>query len=254
MDWIAQDGHVRASVKGWPPMDFIFIMTKAPSVTAAAKACKPAAGRSAWIVLLQNGLGGEKEALKIFPKANVVMGVTEEGVTLASAGHAVHPASGATILDGGSRGAAAVAKLLHDAGFAARVSKSFEKERWMKLIVNACLNPLGALADVPNGRLSEPPLDALLDQVTEECLRISAAGGRPLPLAATRRHVRDVAHHTAANRNSFWQDLVRGRTTEREYVVGPFLEIAQRRKVKAPVLSFLDRLLRRAEAMPVADA
>lgn len=250
MDWIAQDGHVSASVKGWPAMDVIFILTKAPAVAAAAKACKPVAARGAWIVLLQNGWGGEHAALKVFPKANVVMGVTEEALTLASTGHAFHAGSGATILDGASRGAAAVTKLLDDAGFAVRISKSFDKERWAKLIVNACLNPLGSLADVPNGRLAEPPLDALLDQVTEECLRLSAAAGRPLPLAATRRHVRDVALHTAANRNSLWQDLVRGKPTEREYVVGPFLEIAKRRKVKAPVLTFLDGLLRKAEALP----
>jgi 2-dehydropantoate 2-reductase len=232
LDWIAPDGRVSASVKGWPDMDVIFILTKATGVAAAARDCRPAAARGALVVLLQNGWGGEEGAWKVFGKANVVLGVTEEGVTLASAGHAFHAASGETVLDGRCRGAAEVARLLAAAGFAARVSKAFEKERWSKLLVNACLNPLGALA---------------------ECAKISAAGGRAASPADTRRRVRDVAQRTAANRNSLWQDLARGRPTEREYLLGPFLEIARRRKLDAPLLSFLDRLLRKAEAAS-ADA
>jgi 2-dehydropantoate 2-reductase len=253
LDWIAPDGRVSASVKGWPDMDVIFILTKATGVAAAARDCRPAAARGALVVLLQNGWGGEEGAWKVFGKANVVLGVTEEGVTLASAGHAFHAASGETVLDGRCRGAAEVARLLAAAGFAARVSKAFEKERWSKLLVNACLNPLGALADVPNGRVAQPPLDGLLDRLADECAKISAAGGRAASPADTRRRVRDVAQRTAANRNSLWQDLARGRPTEREYLLGPFLEIARRRKLDAPLLSFLDRLLRKAEAAS-ADA
>lgn len=246
-DWTPPDGHVGVETRGWPDMDVVLFLVKALSLKAAVSRAKPVIASKTASVFLQNGWGTEEGVKKRVSRRQRVLGITHEAATLESVGHVFHAAAGATLLDAESPPAKPVARIFAEAGLAVRLEKNFEKERWMKLVINACLNPLGALAEAPNGRLVEAPLADLLDRVVEECVRLSVALKRPMNLAEARRRVEAVAARTAANRNSLWQDLSRGRPTERDFLLGPFLEASRRRRVPAPALTFLDRLLRRVE-------
>jgi len=250
LDLTPFDGRIAASSKGLPKMDVIFLTVKTPALGAASAAAARLSGPKTLLVCLQNGWGFEK-SVKWAPR-RIVWGVTREALTLESSGRVVHAASGATLLDASCPGAKEIAGLMSAAGFQARVEKNFERERWMKLVVNACINPLGALADVTNGRLNEPPLAPLLERAAAECAALSSAAGRKMSPAEAYAAVRENVAATAANRNSLSQDLRRGKPTERDHLLAPFLDIARRRRVPAPTLALLNELLARVEKVTAA--
>lgn len=250
LDWSPPEGHVSAHVKGWPVMDVALFLVKAPALKAAAERAAPVLGPKTVWVCLQNGWNPEAVLRAKVPTRRLALGVTQEAVTLESPGRAFHAASGPTLLDADCPMAVAAAKLLQRAGLHARAVKNFEKERWMKLVQNACINPLAALAGVSNGRLGEPPLAGLLDQALAEIVRLSAALNHRVSLAEARTRVHEVVRRTHANRNSLLQDILRGRATERPFLLGPFLQAARRKRISAPVLTALDRLLQGVERLP----
>jgi 2-dehydropantoate 2-reductase len=253
LDWTPPEGHVSSDARGWPPMDLVFILVKAGDAARAAASVARAAARGAAFVFLQNGWGYEKE-LRAVPPARRVIGVTHEAVTLQSVGRVFHAARGTTVLDGASPSAKPAAALLSAAGFEARVERDILRERWIKLLMNACLNPLGALGDVVNGRVGEGPLAAAADRLLEEISRVSQAAGRKVTPAELRARWREMIERTGANRNSLWQDLHRGRETERRFLLEPLLAEVRRRRVDAPTLVLLDRLLRRVETSATKPA
>lgn len=247
LDWIPPEGHVSADTAGWPKMDVVFFMVKAPALRAAAVKAASAAGPQTCAVCLQNGWDVENFLPKKWPPRRVVRGFTQEAAALELAGRVIHSGAGSTVLDAKNPAAKLVYQVLNAAGFRARLEKNFERERWLKLIVNACVNPIGALADVPNGRLLEPPLSDLVDLALQECARLSAVLKHRVSPAEARRRVRQALEATASNRNSMGQDLVRGRPTERGVILGPFLEAARKKRLEAPTLAALDGLLKRVE-------
>ncbi|HRY28660.1 MAG TPA: 2-dehydropantoate 2-reductase [Elusimicrobiota bacterium] len=244
-DWFAPERHVAARPDGWPAMDFIFFLVKAPALAKAAGNCRRLTGKDTAWVLLQNGWRAEEE-LKT-EKKRIVLGITGEAVTLESTGRVFHAAVGTTLLDAKTKRAAEVSRLLAAAGFKVELTKDFDSARWNKLLLNAVINPIGALAGVPNGRLAENPLKELADGLTLECVRLARRAGRTTPPAEAQRRLRETIAQTAANKNSLWQDLLRGRPTERPYLLGPFLDLARRHKTPAPLLQSLDRLLQTVE-------
>jgi 2-dehydropantoate 2-reductase len=249
LDWVPPDGRVAASPRGWPRMDMIFLTVKAPVLRQAAAAVRSVAGKNACLVCLQNGWGLEGLLKGRWPPRQIVWGVTRVAVTQDIAGRVFLAAAGTTLLDAGVPAARDVAQVMTAAGLAVRLTSRFDRERWMKLIVNACVNPLGSLADVPNGRLAGMPLAPLVDRVLDECVRVSPSAGFRVSRAEARKLVDETLQSTAANRNSMLQDLSRGRSTERSFILGPFLAAARRGRVAAPALTSLDRLLGRVESL-----
>lgn len=130
-------------------------------------------------------------------------------------------------------------------------SKTFRAETrllWTKLVLNAALNPLGALARCPNGEiLRRPGLRELLRLALGEGERLSLWHGvRPLvkrlDLAALR-----LCRETASNLNSMAQDLEAGRRTEVDAILGPLLRTAPDPSRDAPVLHGLHRFVKGLE-------
>ena len=85
-------------------------------------------------------------------------------------------------------------------------------------VINAVMNPLTALEDVPNGALLEQP-DRVLG-LCEELLPLLEHHGLRRPLAFWVDKVLQVARLTAANSSSMRQDLRHHRRTEIDYMNG----------------------------------
>lgn len=119
---------------------------------------------------------------------------------------------------------------------------------WRKAVINAAINPLGALLDVPNGRLLELP-DALIVQesVIKECVPVAAAKGIALDAVEMMEATREVCRKTAANLCSMLQDLRAGRRTEIDSINGAFARFGREAGVAAPYNELLARLVRAKE-------
>jgi 2-dehydropantoate 2-reductase len=242
LDWTPPEGRVRVDLRGCPVMDFVIFFVKACSLEAAAKQAAPAVGRRTALLCLQDGWGVEKVLARRWPARQIVSGFILERAALEGIGRVFHAASGPTVLDKGAPRAPEAAQVLESAGVHVRLEKNLDQERWQRALIGGCVHLLGALADAPSGRLRDETLSPLLDKLLEEGVRLSAALRRPIALAKARRLAEEWIRQNPG-KSPFLIDMSRGRPTEREFLLGPLLEAARRRRAPAPTWLFLDRLL-----------
>ena len=210
---------------------FIVLMIKAYSTAAAVRHALAAAGPNTVWVTLQNGLGNVEQILREAGDVAVLAGVTTSGANLADVGAVNVAGLGRTTV-----GPAAGATLRHAEKFAAIWRMAFDVEVvqdpmpaiWRKVVVNAAINPLGALSGRRNGELMEiRQLRTLALAIAREAAGVARAVGVELgdgfdPEAA----VEAVCEATAGNRCSMLQDVERGRRTEIDYINGAIARMA----------------------------
>jgi len=106
--------------------------------------------------------------------------------------------------------------------------------RWLKLGVNAVINPLTAIHRVPNGALAEPRFLMQKQALCEEFSDIAAAAGVRIPVADVMQKVSHVIESTAGNFSSMLQDVQLQRRTEIDYVTGFLVRKAAQFNIAAP--------------------
>jgi 2-dehydropantoate 2-reductase len=113
------------------------------------------------------------------------------------------------------------------------------------LAVNCGINPLTALLRVPNGELlRRPQARTVMEAAANECASVARAGGIALPYSDAAAQARLVAEHTASNRSSMFQDILRGAPTEVDAINGAVAQAGAALGVPARVNETLWRLVR----------
>lgn len=214
--------------------------------------------------ILGNGLGLEGVVLRSLraigwgtPEAVVVRAVHTVPATLlgpgtvraAGEGEIVFPEPGS----GGSAAAAvqALLELFRTAGFSVRTSSAFDLELWRKAAVNAAINPVTALRQVPNGALGSGPARREAEQLLAEAVEVARASGTDLRLDVAGTDLDRVIRATAANRSSMLQDVDRGRPTEVDAISGEILRRGQALGLRLPATAAaIERLRRRLAGRP----
>ena len=165
-------------------------------------------------VVAQNGIGGAErvaEAVGMAVVAVVNYGVTRVAgrVEVRGVGEIVLPS---TVSD--------LADLLERGGARVRVVEDVTPWRWLKLAVNAGINPVASILDAPNGViLEDPDARALAEAAAREAGDAARAVGVVLPRDPVEAML-DVARATASNVNSMLQDLRACRRTEVDFING----------------------------------
>ncbi len=230
--------------------DLVFVTTKAYDTANAMRALRSFAGRAIFVTL-QNGLGNAEVIAKT--ARYVVVGTTAQGVTFVGPGEVRHAGVGDTVL-GAWAGVDAteldrLRGLLAGVGIVTKVTSDLRTELWSKLVVNASINPLAALAGVPNGRVvRDKRLVAVLDGVCHEAAAVAKAEGAHVDAEQLWRRTLLVARRTAANRASMLQDLDRHRRTEIDAITGSVVQAANRHQIPVPLNQALFALVRAREA------
>lgn len=193
---------------------------------------------------LQNGLGNWEILAKVLGEERIALGVTTTGATLLSSGR-VRPGGEGTISVGAHPRIQPLCDLLEEAGFALEVLEDVKALIWGKLVVNAAINPLTALLQIPNGELLQRPSARQLSaDLANEVAAVASAQNidlqYPDPVAAAER----VAERTAANYSSMYQDVLRGAPTEIDAICGAVVAIGDKYDVPTPVNNVLWRLVR----------
>jgi 2-dehydropantoate 2-reductase len=117
-----------------------------------------------------------------------------------------------------------------------KLGQDLESLVWSKLVINAAINPLTALLNVPNGELlNRPTARQLSAQLAAETAAAAAAQGIELSFADPVAAAEDVARRTAANLSSMLQDVRRGARTEIDAICGAIVKAAHAAGVPAPV-------------------
>lgn len=232
--------------------DLVLVLVKSRQTAAVAPLAAAAVSARGRIVSLQNGLGNrERLQAAAGDPERVLAGVTAVGATGLGPDRVRVGGGGATQLGlarGPGFGAAAIARLFTRAGLPCSVSRDVEAFLWRKLAVNCAINPLSALAGLPNGALlSDARLRALAVAAAREAADVAAALDIHLGADAAEL-VADVARRTAANRSSMLQDLDRGVPTEIDAICGAVADRAAALGLSAPVNAWLLAAVRRLEA------
>ena len=236
------------------PVDLVILATKAPAARAAAEAARAWRG-DAPVLVIQNGLGAAEEVADALPRAAVITGVSYQAAHRAAEGEVHHVANLETYLGYPGRGPDAavlrVAALLSAAGLPARAEADLASLAWSKLLVNAALNPVAALAGVANGQVaSRPSLRAMAEAIALEGQAVARAVGVALAFPDAAAAALTTARKTAANRCSMLQDLEAGRTTEIEYLNGALVRLAERHGVAVPANRAVATLIRQVSPGP----
>ncbi len=230
--------------------ELILVTTKAYDTAAAMRHLKPFADRATFLTL-QNGL--DNPAVIARTARRVLAGTTAHGVTFVGPGNIRHAGVGDTVL-GAWAGtdeddAVRVRDILVDVGIPARVSADVRTELWAKVVVNASINPLAALAGVSNGRLvRDRRLLAVLEQVAREAVVVARAEGAPVDAGETVHRAVLVARRTASNRASMLQDFDRHRRTEIDAITGAIVSAGDKRGIETPLNRALLALVKAREA------
>lgn len=189
-------------------------------------------------ILLMNGMGNREIFLKSgLDPARLQEGITSLGVLLAGEGRMELKGRGKTVLQNGigPEDRQFLEKRFSEKGFEIEFSPDFQRHQFLKLLVNATINPITALTRQQNGVVLSPALKSTVQAVVAEAVAIAEAEGLAIPEKEALELVLSVAEKTAANTSSMLQDVLRGRKTEIEAINGYIFRRAEEHGIAAPV-------------------
>ena len=190
------------------------------------------------ILSLQNGLGNIDTLSRYLPRSEILAGTTTEPALLTRPGFVMHPGRGVTwvgeLRRKPSTRSTVIRRLFERAGFQTHVSANIENVIWSKAIVNSAINPVSALARVPNGEiLRNTSLRNGALRLLSEGVRVARAFGvhpSPSPKILLSR----VLESTRTNRSSMLRDIEAGRKTEIQQLNGSIVSYGKRLGVSVP--------------------
>jgi 2-dehydropantoate 2-reductase len=233
------------------PPDLVILATKAPAAGAAAVAAASWIGDRP-VLTIQNGLGVAEEVARAIPRARVITGVIYQAANFVGEGEVNHIANLAIHLgcpEAPPPLLEAVAQTLRGVGCTVQVEADMRPVVWGKLLVNAAVNPVAALAGVPNGAVADrPALRSLAQAIAEEGEAVARAEGVVLPYPSAADAALDTARRTADNRCSMLQDLDGRRPTEIDYLNGAIVRVAEARGLSVPANRAIAAIVRQVTA------
>ncbi len=245
-------------------VDAVLVCMKTFATAEAARLLAEATDRiekDAPIVLCQNGWGNAEQLTPPFPLervfcASVLTGFrrpdrTTSDITVQAAPIRMGSLSGAS-----SAPLAGVCAAIAAGGIPCETTDEMAAELWAKILYNGCLNPLGAILDVPYGSLAEgAETRARMDRIAHEIFAVMHAAGYATHWAdadAWLAHFYDVLiPPTRAHESSMLQDIRAGRRTEIESLTGAVVALAREHAVDAPENERLLAAVRTAEESAV---
>ena len=234
--------------------ELVLIFVKSTQTGAAAESAAVLAGRTGWVLTLQNGMGNVEAIAPHIPPDRILVGTTAHGATLLKPGSIRHAGTGVTTFGmwaGAEKEFQAARRIADQFGQAQIESAAVEDVRpvlWDKLLVNVGINAITALTGIKNGQLLDLELTRDLSRAAvEEAASVAQSKGIEIR-QDTAEHVFEVAAATAGNRSSMGQDVDHRRPTEIRAINGFIAYEAERLGIAAPVNQTLTALVQTLES------
>ncbi|AMA52202.1 2-dehydropantoate 2-reductase [Bacillus inaquosorum] len=191
------------------------------------------------ILFLQNGMGHIHDLKDWRAGHSIYVGIAEHGAVRKSDTAVEHTGLGAikwSAFDDAEPDRLNVLLSHNHSDFPIRYETDWYRLLTGKLIVNACINPLTALLQVKNGELlTTPAYLAFMKLVFKEACRILRLENEE----EAWERVRSVCGQTKENRSSMLVDVIEGRQTEADAIIGYLLKEARLQGLDAVHLEFL---------------
>jgi 2-dehydropantoate 2-reductase len=227
--------------------DFILVCTKSFDSPAAARDISKhnqLFGENTKIVLCQNGWGNAETFAEVFDKsriynARVITGFTRRKpseVEITVHADSIHIGS---LFGGDVSCVQPLCEAITFGGIPCDTTEAIEKDVWAKMFYNCALNPLGAILDVPYGRLAENPFTKdLMNHITEEVFAVMTAAGYKTHWQSAGDFLKvfyeKLVPDTAKHKSSTLQDIAAGKKTEIDALTGAVIKLAEKLNLQVP--------------------
>jgi len=240
--------------------DLVILTVKSYETGEVARQIARFISPDTYILLAQNGYGNFEAAAQFISPSRLILGRVIFGAETIEAGISKVTAIADDVIIGSPANVIdveileAYSQIFNEAGIPTRTSTEVMKFVWGKIIYNSALNPLGAILDVPYGKLAENQhTRKLMDSIIEEIFAVLSAHGQKTlwPDAETYRHAfyKQMLPTTALHHASMLQDIQRGRKTEIEALNGAIIKLGKQYGVNTPVNEVISSLLQAKEEM-----
>ena len=224
------------------PGALVLLTTKVYDNAEAVRRILPRLRPDTTILCLQNGLQSEQIVKDVTAgRCAVLRGITDFGVIFDVPGRVTLKARGPTLIEAGPK-SAALAEMFSACDLEGRVAENIKQEVWRKLVVNCVINPLTAMTGMEVGWVADERLDPLKRLVVEECLAVARHDGVTFDTDVTR--MLNDTYRPSRNLSSMYQDLVKGRQTEIDYMNGAVVELGRRFGIACPLNESLTTIIR----------
>jgi len=231
---LASKAHVRPSL--------VVLATKSYATLTAVEELAAHVAPQTPLLSLQNGFSIQPRLAELWAGPVLCASTTEAAYVEGDTG-VVHAGKGTTWVGDLDNAWPTLARdcvyWLEKAGFSAYHDTAIVQRLWHKLAINAAINPLVARYRIRNGQLRDRPFRRMVDAVIDEIGSLLEEEGVVPPQAGWHTLVWEVIVATANNRASMLQDVLAGRSTERDAILRPLLAAAKRQRRYAPTLETL---------------
>jgi len=241
--------------------DYILVCTKSFDSFEAAKDLAQydsLFGEKTKIVLFQNGWGNAEIFLHFFDKekiynARVITGFSKpknNEVTITVHADSIHIGS---LFNEDLECITKLCESVDEGGIPCEVTGNIEKDIWAKMLYNCALNPLGAILDVPYGRLAEhEPSRIIMKGIVEEVFKVIKAAGHQTHWQSPKDFLevfyKQLVPDTAKHKSSTLQDILAKKKTEIDALNGAVIKLAEKHKVHVPYNSAVYNIVKFIEA------
>lgn len=226
-----------------PGVDLVIVLTKAYSTGSLR--FPPEAP----ILTLQNGLGNVETLCSMAGSARVLVGATSEGATLLEEGRVRHAGRGLTRIGAWTSCPVEPATgVLGKAGFQVEATEAPGQLIWEKVAINAGINPLTAILNVPNGAIVETrEVRQLMRDLVVEAAKVASTEGYRFSQSLV-EVAEEICQSTASNLSSMLQDIRAGKPTEIDAISGEIIRRATLASLPTPRTRVIYQLVRGLEA------
>lgn len=236
--------------------DFILFTVKSYDTEEAVKELSLSIKNNTIVISMQNGLGNEEKIANVIGFKHVISGVTSYGALFKEPGHIIHSGIGYTALgelDGKiTERLREISDIFNNTGIETEISTDIRRKKWEKLVINAAINPITAIARVKNKALLGEGFRWIMEEAVIEAVSVAKKEKMAIYDDIIEK-VREVAERTAENESSMLQDIKRGRKTEIEAINGEIVRKAEKKGLYTPVNKTLYQLVKSIEGREVCS-
>ncbi len=244
--------YIKVNISNSPEIiqnsDFIFIFVKSYDTESVAKIISEY-GKNSTVVTLQNGIGNHENLLKHINEKNIILGTTTLGGYKTKLNNVIFGGNGEVVFGGiDSNKLNKLKNIFENSNIDSRISKDIKKDIWKKAIINAAINPLGALSSLTNGEILENSfLNNIQKAIVKESVSVANSNNIDLNYKDIINSIIEVCKKTSNNSCSMLQDIRFKRKTEIESINGQIVKFGKLKKIPTPLNQKIYRLIKELE-------
>ncbi len=240
-DFHIAPAHATAEPAEVGPCDLVLFATKTDGIEAAAEGIRPLLGPATAVLPLQNGVDASERVAAVLGPRPVLGGVCYVGSYIAAPGVIRQISGFRRVIVGELDGritprVEAIVAALARSGAVAEASADIQAARWTKFVFIAPFSAVGAVARVPAGEITGcPETRALLEQAMREVEAVARARGISLDADVVPRTLAFCDAMAPDQTASMQRDVLEGRPSELESIVGAMARMGEEAGVSVPV-------------------